>query len=133
MPMLSTFNLTIPPSVNKSRRINWAAHKEHKAWSINAGKELQAIGALKDSKTIKGQYAARIVINENLFRGDLDNLVKALLDFAVRHRLVEGDGPKHLREIRVRWSNKMSNDYPPDEAPRGVSLTLVPLGKDHPP
>jgi hypothetical protein len=48
---------------------------------------------------------------------DLDNGIKALLDYARRIELVRDDSPRYLRRLVVEWS----------EAPRGCRLMLTPV------
>jgi hypothetical protein len=96
-------NLPPPISVNRTRKIDWRNHKRYTTWKAWAGKLFLEQGGNRANPQIKGPYAVVIVIDPHHSHCDLDNTAKAVIDFLVSMKLVEGDGPKYLHEITVRW------------------------------
>lgn len=98
-----TLHLPPPVSVNKHRRIDWRNRSAYIAWREWAGKLFMEQGGLRFNPPIKGRYAAIVTIDPHHTKCDLDNTVKAAIDFLVTMGVVEGDGPMHMREITVKW------------------------------
>lgn len=113
--------LPVPPSVNRSRRINWAARPKFMKWLGMADKcVLAARCRVRDSirnRCIEGPFEAIITLSEAHTKMDLDNGVKALIDFARRVELIEDDCQKFFRRLTVQWG----------EAPTGCKLVLRPM------
>ena len=99
-------DLPVPPSTNKMRRGGGGpAARWRKAFYKHADGVLQATrprDPLK-AKRLLGRYEATIQINERLSRVDLDNHVKALLDYVVSREFVPDDSPRYLRRLVVEW------------------------------
>lgn len=113
-------DIPVPPSVNKTRRINFAALPAVKAWKEAADKELMASGQYKRAVKIKGQYELTIVLSETLCAADQDNPIKAAIDYLRRIELIENDDPRHARRTIIEWG----------EAPKGCRLILRPYVKE---
>ena len=64
-------------------------------------------------RSISGRVEIEITLADG-YRGDLDNTLKALLDYLRRIEAIEGDGPKHVRRLVVQWG----------EAPEGIRVAV---------
>ena len=96
-----TLSLPKPPSVNnlffnlpKRGRI---ASPEYKAWRAAASYQVRAQRPL----FFRGPVTLILVIEESN-RCDLDNCLKAPLDLLVELGILEDDGPRIVKEIKVR-------------------------------
>lgn len=107
-------DLPLPLSVNRARRIDWAAKKKRDDWIALADALVVSSGQHRQ-RPIIGAFEARITIATGS-RMDLDNGLKALLDYAVRLELVKDDSPKYLKRITVEFG----------DAPKGAKALLVP-------
>lgn len=112
-------DIPVPPSVNRTRRINWAALPMVKKWKKAADLVLMASGQYRAAKPhrISGQYELTIVLNEAKCRKDLDNPIKAAIDYLRRLDLIEDDSPKYARQVVIMWG----------DAPEGCRLILRPV------
>lgn len=106
-------DLPVPPSVNRTRRVNWAYSQAYAEWFAAADALVMAQGRRRGIG-IPGKYEAHILLDERLCRLDADNGIKALIDYARRIELVHDDNRKFLRKITVEWG----------EAPEGCRLTI---------
>jgi len=109
-------HLPPPPSVNETRRDHAAGNARLHRWHKLADAEVLAAGGMRKLAKIAGPFAATITLDESL-RLDLDNGIKALIDYARRVELVRDDSPKYLRRLTVEWGS----------APHGCRLTLTPV------
>lgn len=106
------FTVPFPPSVNglfanrssrtaiggrkpKGRKITPA----YLAWRDDAGYRLN----LQRLTPLPGPVAVTIIIPDQ-GRCDIDNLNKAILDLAVAHKLIDGDGRKTVRSLYTVWA-----------------------------
>jgi hypothetical protein len=110
-------DLPIPPPVNKTRRVDWASAGQYEAWKRLADRHVMAAGRLP--KPISGRFQATVTMADNS-RLDLDAIIKALVDYAVRIELVSGDSRRYFRRLVVEWVD-------PKDAPAGCRLTLTEL------
>jgi Holliday junction resolvase RusA-like endonuclease len=114
-------DLPVPPSVNRTRKINWAWKKKVDAW-INVCNayvltaKTRKISPLKLTKIQR--FELIITLSENHTRIDLDAGLKALIDYLRRIEVVENDSQKHMRRLTVDWGY----------APFGCRITVKPLG-----
>lgn len=108
-----SIDLPLPPSVNQSRKIDWAGQAKVRAWRETAGIMLMAAKPRMATRKIPGQFEATIVLSEKC-RLDPDNAVKSLIDFARRFDLITDDSPKYFRRLVVEFGN----------APEGCKLIL---------
>jgi Holliday junction resolvase RusA-like endonuclease len=114
-------DLPVPPSVNRTRRVDWAAVRTMKAWSNVADAYVLAAKGrtISPLKLIKiPRFELIVALDEHQTRIDLDNGLKALIDYLRRIELIEDDSPKHMRRIVVEWGR----------APYGCRVTVRPCG-----
>ena len=88
--------------------------EEYKVWIDTANKFVLYTGAWRRATKIPGLFSAEIVIDigERRRAGDLDNRIKAILDWCQARDLVRND--RDLEELTIRWG----------EAPHGCRITL---------
>jgi Holliday junction resolvase RusA-like endonuclease len=101
-------HLPMPPSVNRIWRANKAGSGINR---VSISPEYRAWRKAADNLAIAmGKFEAIIILQRT--RGDLDNRVKGLLDWAQSRQLVADD--KHCERLTVEWG----------EAPYGCRLIL---------
>ncbi len=110
--------LSFPPSTN-----NLFANKkngrgrfitpEYDAWREENGYSLnrQAVGS------IRGAVGIDIMLQTGR-RQDLSNCIKAVEDLLVTYGVIEGDGPKHVQDIRARFVAGIT----------GAAVQIFPIG-----
>jgi Holliday junction resolvase RusA-like endonuclease len=119
-------DLPYPPSVNKiwkstaaisARRI--CLSPSYQEWKKAADLLLFTGGRGWRAVRITGPFVAEIGLcaPKGYPRGDLDNRIKAVLDYAQRIEIVSND--KHCQRLVVEWVEE-------DTAPHGCRLTLRP-------
>ena len=99
-------DLPAPPSVNRTRRVDWAATRVVKAWQNVANAYVLAAKGRANSplKLCKvSRFELLIVMSEHHSRIDLDNGLKALIDYLRKIELIEDDSPKHMRRLVVEF------------------------------
>lgn len=101
-PALTLRNLPIPPSVNalfanasKGRTVT----KAYATWRNAAGWEVRAQRAVK----VRGPVDLAYTIEDGSTKADLGNLEKAVTDLLVDLDVIDGDGPKTVRSIKLQW------------------------------
>jgi len=110
-------DLPRPISVNKLRRINWAAHKRAKDWREVANGYLMLAKTRKENPVRFDRietFELTIVLDEKRVFIDLDNTLKLLIDYLRHVNIVKDDSPKHMRKLTVEWG----------EAPLGARITI---------
>jgi Holliday junction resolvase RusA-like endonuclease len=101
-----TLRLSFPPSVNNlfktagNRRV---VSQQYSSWRIANGWEIQA----QKPGSLKGPVRIDIKLEDGR-RQDASNSVKAIEDLLVQNGVIEGDGPKHVRDVRVRFDPRVS-------------------------
>jgi len=115
-PLDIELSLPPPPSVNRTRKIDWANYPQVKKWRKTSNNFLifDWSGG-KRPKPILGHYEILIILGEGVLL-DVDNGLKCLIDLPVRLGLVVDDAPRYLRKLTVEWG----------DAPRGCRLILRP-------
>ena len=99
--------LPVPPSVNRTRRVDWAGQakleefKQLADWMISAAFSPGPAPCRK----ITGPYELTIAIPENR-RRDLDNYHKAIIDYLVSREFTPDD--RQLRRLIVEWGDGLS-------------------------
>jgi len=108
--------LDLPPplSVNRTRRINWAAKRGIDKWLRAADMHVMANGGVRRLGKLPGQFEVRIVINEKRCKCDTDNVAKILIDYCRRLQLIVDDSPKYMRRLIIEWG----------DAPSGCRVTI---------
>jgi Holliday junction resolvase RusA-like endonuclease len=114
--ILHVIDLPRPPSVNRIWHNN---HRSlaYKSWIEQADNYIMSHGGMRGRQPIKGHFTALIEIKPHTLRFDLDNRIKAVLDYAQRIGLVSND--QNCMELTARWS---------EEATIGCRLTLRSIG-----
>lgn len=115
----TVIHLPMPPSVNalwrvkrsgrptkskvatKKRAVQVYPSKRYKAWKDEA--DALYLANKKNWKPIKGRFRAHITFNEKKRRGDLDNRIKAIFDWAQRAGLIEND--KLCDDLSAFWGD----------------------------
>lgn len=113
-------DLPVPPSVNRLRKVDWNGSRKAKKWRLAADKFVLA-ARCRSRNPIKFQMLDRfevlIVFSEDHTGMDLDNGVKATVDYLRLIELIHDDGPKHMRRLVVEWGH----------APEGCRVTVRPV------
>lgn len=114
-----TLELPFPPSVNRTRKIDWKGNKTLQAWKKTADGlvTLYKRNFGVKNKPIKGPFEAIITLSEHHGHNDADNSAKHLIDYARRLELIVDDSPKYLRRVVIEWG----------VAPEGCTLLLRPM------
>lgn len=99
-------DLPAPPSVNRTRKIDWKGKRQLVAWGNVAdgyvmAAKCRARSPLKLERI--DRFELHIVVSEHHTKIDLDNGLKALIDYLRRIDLIVDDGPKHMRRLTVEW------------------------------
>lgn len=110
-------DLPIPPSVNKSRRINWAARKDVTKWVEQCDALFMVRKHDLRKQAILGRYKITIIYDENKLRIDPDNGIKSLQDLMRRYALIVDDSKRFCRGISIEYG----------EAPEGARVVLQPV------
>lgn len=112
-------HLPAPPSTNRIWQATKAGPKRYSksddyiAWIKHADKTAQSMGMFRGIKMIRGAFEARIVLQRR--KGDLDNRIKGLLDWAQSRNLIADD--KYCERVVAEWG----------DAPVGCRLILKEL------
>jgi len=112
-PPISTNALT--RSVSKGRFVTSITSAEYRKWKIAASEMLE----LQRPGYVPGAYGLRIAVPKKC-RVDLDNTAKALIDLLHQHKLVDGDGPKHLQRLEI-WRGDEEETFIQIISTKGVS------------
>jgi crossover junction endodeoxyribonuclease RusA len=96
-----------PPSVNSLYRNvpgrGRAKTERYKTWLTAAGWEIRR----QRPGRIEGPYSLTIIVKRKNKRADLGNLVKAVEDILVAHRVIEDDC--HASDIHLHWSDLVTD------------------------
>lgn len=109
-------DLPVPPSVNKTRRVDWAKKNSVRTWVQEADGLVRSQGRLPTA--IFGGWEMTVTMSNDLWLIDPDNGLKCLIDYCRRLELIENDSPRYARRIVLEWG----------EAPEGVRVTIKPAG-----
>lgn len=91
-------DLPLPPTVNSTRRIDWAKHRAYQAWQKHCDHLL--LSRKFKATTGFGPYEVNIVVSST--RRDLDNSIKPILDYLVKIDLLGDDSPHFVRKITIQ-------------------------------
>lgn len=116
-------DLPFPPSVNRiwrgvRRRDGGNAvmlSPEYRQWKDAADALALLRRACRDSNRVKGPFEATILLNMEAGIGDVDNRIKAVLDWLQSRQVVENDSL--CMELTIRWAL-------PELAPDGCRVTV---------
>lgn len=112
-------DLPVAPSVNRTRRINWAAKKIVADW-VRAADNLLRAARYRPSNVER--FEIHVIFSEAHTEADLDNPIKMTIDYLRRIEAIKDDNKKRLRKLVVEW-----DDAPGADAPEGCRITIVPL------
>ena len=98
-----TLDLPMPPSINRLRKITGVGRGLLAGWHRGADAQLLASRAGAFVGRIKGPCEATIELDENATGIDLDNCLKAVLDYAVSREFIPDDSPKFIRRVVLVW------------------------------
>lgn len=113
-----TLDLPLPPSVNRTRKLDFSSLRISNAWKNVANAYVLAAKGRKISPlklSMISRFELHIVMSENS-RTDLDNGLKILIDYLRKIELIEDDSPKHMRRLVVSFGH----------APHGCRVTVRP-------
>jgi len=102
-PIETTLNLPRPPSVNRTRKVDWKFAKVHKAWILQADMQVMVEGGLRRLAKMPGKFEATLILDEGSCNLDLDNACKAVIDYARRLELIIDDDKRHMRRLTIEW------------------------------
>lgn len=116
LPPDVVLDLPVPPSVNRTRRVDWKGKRQTGKWSKSADKFVMlARTKRRDMFDLKlSRFEVHVVLSEDHTGIDLDNSIKELVDYLCRAGLIENDAPKNMRKITAEWGH----------APEGCRVTL---------
>lgn len=113
-PPDTVLDIPVPPSVNRTRRINRAALPELNAWKKHADMMLMANGQFRKAERFAGPYEVTIILDEKQCKRDQDNIAKNAIDYVRALGIVRDDSPKYLRRTVIEWGT----------APQGCRIIL---------
>ena len=112
-------DLPVPPSVNRTRKVDWRGVAAHNAWKAEADAMVWQSGQFKAAQKDIPRFELTIILNERTCRLDQDNAIKAAIDYLRRLNIVTDDGPKQLRRTVIEWGDD-------ETAPAGCRLVVNP-------
>ncbi len=120
-PLECVMDLPWPPSTNEiwrqaGRRV--ILSESYRLWKKQADMAVIANGCWRHRVRMPAAFTAEIMLDRARRRrgtSDVDNRIKAVLDWAQRVELVRNDA--HCEDVRARWVDTA-------EAPHGVRLIL---------
>jgi Holliday junction resolvase RusA-like endonuclease len=120
VPLDIILDLPPPPSVNRTRRMDFSSLRVVNAWKNVANAYVlaakgRAVNPLRLTKI--SRFELHIIMSEHHSKIDLDNGLKALIDYLRKIELIEDDSPKHMRRIIVEFGT----------APMGCRVTVRPI------
>lgn len=119
VPIVTVLDLPCPPSVNRIWRNNGkngtvSRAREYTDWIKQADMAMLVDCAMRGRRVIEGPFSARIEVKRPGPNSDIDNRIKAVLDYAQSRGFIAND--KHLVSVTACWS---------DVSERGCRLTLT--------
>ena len=116
LPLEIVLDLPAPPSVNRTRKVDFKSLRMVNEWKYAADALVMATRRPGDPRRIRGQFELLITISNTHTRVDLDNGLKSLIDYLRRIEVIEDDSPKFMRRITIEWGT----------APEGCRVTVRP-------
>lgn len=113
-PLDIVLDLPVPPSVNKTRRINTKWIGKTEAWRRQADLLLMSSGQYRAARKLPGRFEVKIILCERQCRLDIDNTAKSAIDYLKRIELVSDDSPKFMRRLVIEFG----------DAPAGCRIIL---------
>jgi Holliday junction resolvase RusA-like endonuclease len=118
VPADITLDLPPPPSVNRTRKLDFSSLRITNEWKNVANAYVLAAKGRKNSplKLTKISRFELLIVMAETSRTDLDNGLKILIDYLRKIELIENDSPKHMRRLVVEFGH----------APFGCRVTVKP-------
>lgn len=101
---MTTIRLPMPPSLNNAYPSNGKGRRYKSARLVAWEQEAWYSVLCQKPPKIKGPVRLEYLFEDGGTKADLANLEKAPTDFLVSRGIIEGDGPKVVREIKMRWA-----------------------------
>jgi len=116
LPADVVLDIPVPPSVNRTRRVDPAAAREVEAWKKSADMLLMASGQFRAATRagLPERFELTIILSEEKCGLDPDNPIKSAIDYLRRLELIKNDDKRYMRRLTVEWG----------EAPAGCRLVL---------
>lgn len=102
-PADTVLDVPVPPSVNRTRSVNWAGARDAAAWRKRAGMMLMASGQYRRAQKKIARFEVKIVLCETLCRLDLDNTAKHAIDYLRHLGIITNDSPQQMRRVTIEW------------------------------
>jgi len=101
-----TLDLPIPPSVNRTKRVDWLGNKKRRQFYLHADLHITAYGPRPvPVRMITGPCVLIFEIPQ-ASRVDLSNHCKVLEDYLVSRQFIAGDDKRYVREIHMKWVDR---------------------------
>lgn len=110
-------DIPLPPSVNRTRKIDWRHWPKYKKWRSDAQYHLIANKQREKAPRGLGAYELRIILDWLKCKQDPDNPIKAAIDLLREMQIITDDSPKFAKRITIEWG----------VAPEGCRLIVRPL------
>jgi len=119
VPPCMVIDLPAPPSVNRTRKLDFSSLRVTNAWKNVANAYVLAAKGRRNSplRLMKVPRFELLVVFSETSRLDLDNGLKIIIDYLRKIEAIEDDSPKHMRRLVVEFGN----------APLGVRVTVKEL------
>lgn len=118
--------ISAPPSVNRTRKVDWLGHKKLVAWRKQVNGEIAEAGAHRQwlshgmSRSLQC-FELHIAVADDA-GPDIDNITKAVGDQLRRIEAIADDSRRHMRKLVVEVS--------PVIAPGTIRVTIKPIGSE---
>ncbi|SRR5258708_1119766 len=107
-------DLPVPPSINRTRKLDLRNLAKLNAWKSAADNLLLA---QRYRVQTAERFELHITLSEAHTKADMDNVLKNLIDYLRRIEAIRDDSPRHLRKLTIEWGS----------APEGVRVIVMPL------
>jgi Holliday junction resolvase RusA-like endonuclease len=113
LPAEIVLDLPAPPSVNRTRRVDWRGQHAATQWHAVADKVVMATRRPDQPRKVEGPFELHVMLSPTV-KADPDNGLKSLIDYLRRIEVIQNDSPKYFRKLTVEWG----------PAPEGVRVTV---------
>lgn len=113
LPAEIVLDLPAPPSVNRTRRVDWRGQQTTTQWHAVADKVVMATRRPGQPHKIDGPFDLHVMLSPTI-KTDPDNGLKSLIDYLRRIEVIQNDSPKFFRKLTVEWGT----------APEGCRVTV---------
>lgn len=103
-PPVIVFDLPAPPSVNRTRRVDWKSLRLVSSWK-NVANNFVIAQRRRQPRKIYGAFEILIVMSEKHTGIDLDNGIKSIIDYMREIDAIQNDAPQFLRKLTVEWGD----------------------------